>query len=119
MRTEQGSGRLLLRSKERSVAVEMDEICYIRQQLDHVLIVTRRGTFAVRDHLDQADLQLHEDFYRCHTYLWINLRNVRAIGGNLVRFGGGIEVDLSKNYIGKARSAFEAYARRRGWDRLG
>ena len=92
----------------------LDDIVCIEREYNEIVIRTldgvitvRRGTLDVKSYIGEC-----EDFYQCHSYLLINMRNVASMEDGLIVFTDGEKKKIGKRNYYKAKTAFASYISR-------
>ena len=89
----------------------INDIMYIEISYHDIIFVTKDGRVSIRG--NSADMNRYSgasaDLYRCHSYLIINLKNVKFMeDGNIIFINGDVR-HLGKRNFQKAKSAFTVY----------
>ena len=74
-----------------------------------MIIVTEFEKIHVRGKVEEFIDKLNSDFYRCHTYLVINLSKVARMGSCTVLFDNGEELTIGRNNFIKLRRVYNEY----------
>ncbi len=95
--------------KDVSGRVEQEKILYLIQDLRNVIIVAEFERIQVRGKVEDFAEKLNSDFYRCHSYLAVNLSRVAKMTNCTMMFDNGEELRIGRNNFIKARHAYNAY----------
>ena len=88
--------RLLIRTEDGTVTVEMDDIQYVDVQGHSVFYHTAKDVYRVRGSLKQAEEELNDpQFFACDKSVLVNLTYVEGVSGSTVTVGG-VELAISR-----------------------
>lgn len=95
--------------KDVSRRLEQHSILYLIQDLRNVIIAQDSEKISIRGRVDELARNLNSDFYRCHTYLTVNLSRIAKMANCTMIFDNGEELRIGRNNFIKARRAYNAY----------
>lgn len=77
--------------------VREDEIVYIHQDKRDVVFVTEKGEFCLKSNkISDVEDALGEEFFKCHSYMLVNLNKVDKVGPMEVMLNGDFSVGMCK-----------------------
>ncbi len=92
----------------------LEDIVFIEKEYHDIIIKTvdgvislRAGALDIRSYIEDC-----RDFYECHSYLVINLKNVESMQDGLIVFTDGEKKKIGKRNFAKAKTAFARYIER-------
>ncbi len=93
---KKAGGRLLVKIKGKSRAIEADDILYLENDMRKIAVHTRTETIAFYGVMNKLEEQLGQDFFRCHRGYLVNLAFVSGYDNSSVYLVGGEKVYMSK-----------------------
>ncbi|MDD4366117.1 MAG: LytTR family DNA-binding domain-containing protein [Eubacteriales bacterium] len=113
MQYEMRKKRIVVIKKKETARIPQSEILFIEQRERKIVIVTEKETFTYYGKMKDCWPVLSGCFHRCHTYLAVNLDNVRRIADGAISFFGSKEiVFLGRSAYSKTKKGFNTYLKK-------
>lgn len=89
----------------------LEDIVCIEKEYHHIIIKTVDGNISLKS--GKLDIRPYiadsADFFECHSYLLINLRNVESMQDGVIIFSTGEKKKIGRRNFSKAKAAFAKY----------
>ena len=86
---------LVVREKTNLYRVDKDEIIYFMQNGRHIDVVSERKTYTLKNRkIKDIEKYLDKTFFKCHSYLIVNLQKIKEIGKHDAVFENGKSIGM-------------------------
>lgn len=100
---------LIISTDGQTIKLYESEIISIEALLHHVLIVTSRGEYKVKERISDLEERLSAQFFRCHRSYIVSLSAVRRISKTEVLLENGASVPLARGKYDDIHRAYIGY----------
>lgn len=113
-RRETHTQKIFIQTRNRNVALQVKEICYIESQRRKVEIHTTKEIIEFYATMNELEEQLGEGFYRCHRSYLVNMAYIFEYGTDYIRICNGDTIYMAKDKYHHFVKAYMHYLRKGG-----